>query len=461
MAEQDKQKHQVITAVVPDLGKFSEVEIIDVYINIGDIIAVDDPLISLESEKAVLDIPATIAGKVVEVVVSPGDRVSTADIIARVEADSAKADSAKSDASPESSAGTAPPEPSAVPAPEEAPSREVALPELPPVAEPADKERGQAPPVNRQQPGSVYHATPSVRSLARELGVELGRVTGTGPKGRITRADITGFVRTGIQAIETAAAGGALQDLLPHAWTLDDFKEFGPVEEVPISRIKRISGPHLHASWLQIPLVTHFDEADITELESFRTTLRPVPSSADPSVPIKYTLLAFIVKAVTEALKRHEAVNASLDPSGRALILKRHYHIGIAVDTPQGLVVPVIRDTDRMQITQIAAELGRLSTKARDGKLSIDELRGATFSISSLGGIGGTNFTPLVNHPQAAILGVSRMKVSPVWDGTVFQPRTMLPLALSYDHRVIDGAEGARFMRTIVSLLEDIRLMSI
>lgn len=457
MAEYEKQGREVVTAVVPDLGKFSGVEIIDVYIQVGDVIAVDDPLISLESEKAVLDIPATVAGKVVEVVVSPGDRVSTADIIARVEVDAAPADSGKAESAPADSAAE---EHASSAATLEAPAQGVALPELPPVDE--ERTGGQAsPPVNRQQPGSVYHATPSVRSLARELGVDLGKVTGTGPKGRITRADITGFVRTGIQAIESAAAGGALQDLLPHGWTADEFREFGPVEEVPISRIKRISGPHLHASWLQIPLVTHFDEADITELESFRSTLKPVPSSADPSVQVKYTLLAFIVKAVTEALKKHEAVNASLDPSGRSLILKRHYHIGIAVDTPQGLVVPVIRDTDRMQITQIAAELGRLSAKARDGKLSVDELRGATFSISSLGGIGGTNFTPLVNHPQAAILGVSRMKVSPVWDGKSFQPRTMLPLALSYDHRVIDGAEGARFMRSIVSLLEDIRLMSI
>jgi pyruvate dehydrogenase E2 component (dihydrolipoamide acetyltransferase) len=337
------------------------------------------------------------------------------------------------------------------------------VPPSPPAAAPRPQATAPAPPIAarasastpvNEEAFSLAHASPSVRRFARELGVDLGRVKGSGPKERILKEDIAGFVKGALsQQSAGSGAGGAGLSLGLPAWPQVDFAKFGPVENLALSRIKKISGPFLHRNWVSIPHVTQNDEADITELEAFRKGMADEAQKQG----VKLTPLAFIMKAVVAALKNHPEFNASLAPAGDALILKRYYHIGVAVDTPGGLVVPVVRNVDQKGVLQLAKELAEISAKARDGKLGPGEMQGGTFSISSLGGIGGTHFTPIINAPEVAILGVSKSSIKPVWKDSQFVPRLMMPLSLSYDHRAVDGAQGARFITNLTAILSDIR----
>ena len=418
---------------VPDLGDFGDVPVIEVHVKPGDAVNPDDPLVTLESDKATMDVPSPAAGAVAEVLVKVGDRVSEGTPLLMLQ--------------PGDGALTAPP--SLVEQQEPAP------PAGQPVAPPVSTAAGAAA-VPASSAGAAdfagVHAGPSVRRLARELGVDLGQVSGSGPKGRITKDDLLGFVRGPSQpsaAPAVAAAGGTGIPEIP----AQDFSKFGPVETRPLTRIKKVSGPVLHRSWLNVPHVTHNDEAEITELDRYRKDL----DTAAKADGYRVTLLAFLVKACVSALKQFPEFNSSLSVEKDTLILKRYYNIGIAVDTPDGLVVPVVRDADRKGILELSKEFSTISKKARDGKLSADDMQGGTFTISSLGGIGGTAFTPIVNAPEVAILGVVRSRMSPVWNGTQFAPRLMLPVSLSYDHRVIDGALAARFARQLCHLLEDDR----
>ena len=424
------------TICVPDIGGHNDVDVIEVAVKVGDVIALDDTLITLETDKATMDVPATVAGTVTAVAVKVGDKVSEGGVIVEV---AASGGGAVSPAAPAPAPPIAPP----LAAPN-APSAVVAV--AAPVAAPASpiSEAGFA----------KAHAGPSARRLARELGVDLSRVTGSGRKGRVVDQDIKTFVK-GVMAgsLKPAAApaaslGGGL-DLLP--WPKVDFAKFGTVEVKPLSRIQKISGANLARNWVMIPHVTQFDEADITDMEAFRKTMGE-ELKADGT---KLTPLAFLIKAVVAALKKYPTFNASLD--GDSLVLKQYFHIGFAADTPNGLVVPVIRDADKKSLVQLAAESGALAKKARDGKLLPAEMQGGCFSISSLGGVGGTAFTPIVNAPEVAILGVSKTEIKPKWNGKEFVPRLMLPLSLSYDHRVIDGAAAARFTTYLGQVLGDIR----
>jgi pyruvate dehydrogenase E2 component (dihydrolipoamide acetyltransferase) len=412
---------------VPDIGDFDDVPIIEIHVKTGDHINAEDALVTLESDKATMDVPAPVAGIVREVPVKVGDRVSEGALILTVD--------------PGDGASSQPP--SLV----EQQEPEVAV--KPPAAAPA----ASAPVVARAAPPGDFdgvHAGPSVRRTARELGVDLAVVTGTGPKGRVTKEDLLAHLRGPAAApVATAAAVGTGIPEIPS----QDFARFGPVEIRPLSRIRKLSGPHLHRSWLNVPHVTHNDQADITDIDRYRKEL----DTAAKADGYRVTLLAFLMKAAVSALKQFPEFNSSLSPEKDSLILKRYYHIGIAVDTPDGLVVPVIRDVDRKGITELSKDLGAVSKKARDGKLSGTDLQGGTFTISSLGGIGGTSFTPIVNAPEVAILGVVRSTQAPVWNGESFQPRLMLPLSLSYDHRVVDGALAARFARHLCTVLEDVR----
>ncbi|HEY2223713.1 2-oxo acid dehydrogenase subunit E2 [Actinomycetospora sp.] len=430
---------------VPDIGDFSDVPIIEVHVSPGDVIAVDDPLLTLESDKATMDVPSSHAGLVTEVLVAVGGQVSKGTPVVVLDAGEGEAveDGA---AAPPPARGRAvaeaevaaqePPTETAAPAPAPSPSTNGTS-DLPP------------------------HAGPSVRKLAREFGVDLATIPATGPKGRITKNDLLGFVRGAGAATGTAgAAPPAAAAPAPSSGGMgipevpaQDFSVFGPVETQPLSRITRISGPFLHRSWLNVPHVTHNDDADITDTDRYRKEL----DTAAKNEGYRVTLLAFLMKAAVSALKAFPTVNASLTPEKDALILKRYYHLGVAVDTPGGLVVPVVRDVDRKGLVELSKELGEVSARARDGKLTADDMRGGTFTISSLGGIGGTAFTPIVNAPEVAILGVVRSRVAPVWDGEAFQPRTLLPLCLSYDHRVIDGALAARFTRHLAHVMGDER----
>ncbi|CAP43360.1 dihydrolipoyllysine-residue acetyltransferase [Bordetella petrii] len=422
---------------VPDIGDFKEVEVIEVMIAVGDTIKPEQSLITVESDKASMEIPASAGGVVKEVKVKVGDKVAKGTAIAVVEGQGgAQAEPQKAQApaqaqeqqpSGAASASAAAPAPAAKPAPAAA------------LEDPGLK------------PGQLPHASPSVRKFARELGVNLSKVKGSGPKDRITADDVRAFVKQALAAPAAAAGGadGAALGLLP--WPKVDFTKFGPVEAKPLSRIKKISGANLHRNWVMIPHVTNNDEADITDLEALRVTLNKENEKAG----IKVTMLAFLIKAVVAALKKFPEFNASLD--GDQLVYKQYYHIGFAADTPNGLVVPVIRDADKKGILEIAKEMGELSKKARDGKISPAEMQGGCFSISSLGGIGGTHFTPIINAPEVAILGVSRSAHKPVWDGKQFVPRLIVPLSLSYDHRVIDGAAAARFNAYLGQLLADFR----
>ena len=427
------------TICVPDIGGHNDVDVIEVAVKVGDVIALDDTLITLETDKATMDVPATVAGTVTAVAVKVGDKVSEGGVIVEVAASGGAVSPAA--AAPAPAPAIAPPL-AASTAPAAVPVVAVAA----PVAAPAS-------PIN-EAGFAKAHAGPSARRLARELGVDLSRVTGSGRKGRVVDQDIKTFVK-GVMAgsLKPAAApaaslGGGL-DLLP--WPKVDFAKFGTVEVKPLSRIQKISGANLARNWVMIPHVTQFDEADITDMEAFRKTMGE-ELKADGT---KLTPLAFLIKAVVAALKKYPTFNASLD--GDSLVLKQYFHIGFAADTPNGLVVPVIRDADKKSLVQLAAESGALAKKARDGKLLPAEMQGGCFSISSLGGVGGTAFTPIVNAPEVAILGVSKTEIKPKWNGKEFVPRLMLPLSLSYDHRVIDGAAAARFTTYLGQVLGDIR----
>jgi pyruvate dehydrogenase E2 component (dihydrolipoamide acetyltransferase) len=440
----------VTQVTVPDIGAFSDIPVIEVHVGAGDMVAVDDPLITLESDKATMDVPSSAAGAVQELHVGVGDRVSEGSPILSL----AAADGAEQQVGPEVLEQQDPPtERAADPvAAARAPAERAVA-----AGAGAGASAGAPAPAAGPAAGAVpdfagVHAGPSVRRLARELGLDLGTVTGTGAKGRITKEDLLAAVRPapGPAAAPAAPAGRATG--VP-AVPAQDFSRFGPVETRPLSRIQKLSGPFLHRSWLNVPHVTHHDEADITDLDSYRRELDTEARAAGYRV----TLLAFLLKAAVSALREFPTVNASLSPEQDSLILKRYYHLGVAVDTPDGLVVPVLRDVDRKGVRELSRELGEVSATARAGKLTPADLAGGTFTISSLGGIGGTAFTPIVNAPEVAILGVVRNRTAPVWDGATFVPRLLLPLSLSYDHRVVDGALAARFTRHLATVLEDVR----
>jgi pyruvate dehydrogenase E2 component (dihydrolipoamide acetyltransferase) len=408
---------------VPDIGDFSDVPIIEIHVKEGDRVNAEDPLITLESDKATMDVPAPAAGTVTKLVVNMGDRVSEGTPVLSLDPGD----------------GALTPPPSLVE--QQEPPPEAVKPAPPPVAAAA------APPVaaaDMDQP----HAGPSVRRMAREFDIDLRQLKGTGPKGRITKDDLLSFLRGPTETLPPATGAMGIPEI-----PAQDFSKFGPTETRPLPRIKKLSGPFLHRSWLNVPHVTHNDEADITELDAYRKRL----DTDAKAEGYRVTLLAFLVKAAVSALKAFPEFNSSLSPEKDSLILKTYYNIGIAVDTPDGLVVPVVKDADRKGIVELSKEFGTISGKARDGKLSPGDLQGGTFTISSLGGIGGTSFTPIINAPEVAILGVVRSSMRPVWNGSEFAPRLMLPLSLSYDHRVIDGALAARFVRHLSHLLEDDR----
>ena len=428
---------------VPDIGDFKEVEVIEVMVAVGDTIKAEQSLITVESDKASMEIPASQGGVVKEVKVKVGDKVAKGSVVVVVEGGAGAAPAAKTEAKAEAKSEAA----------AAAPAAKADAPAAAPASRPAPAAALED---ANLKPGQLPHASPSVRKFARELGVNLSKVKGSGPKDRITADDVRGFVKQALAAPAAAAGGsadGAALGLLP--WPKVDFTKFGPIEAKPLSRIKKISGANLHRNWVMIPHVTNNDEADITDLEALRVTL----NKENEKSGVKVTMLAFLIKAVVAALKKFPEFNASLD--GDNLVLKQYYHIGFAADTPNGLVVPVIRDADKKGILQIAQEMTDLSKKARDGKISPAEMQGGCFSISSLGGIGGTSFTPIINAPEVAILGVSRSAHKPVWDGKQFVPRLMVPLSLSYDHRVIDGASAARFNAYLGALLADFRRIAL
>jgi pyruvate dehydrogenase E2 component (dihydrolipoamide acetyltransferase) len=427
---------------VPDIGDFKDVDIIEVLVKAGDVVQPEQSLITVESDKATMEIPSPAAGVVKELRVKAGDKVSKGSLILLLDAAAGAPAAAPAPKTSREPVAAAP----AVPVPARAAAAAPVVPIGRLAPSPADA---------AHVPDSVAHASPSVRKFARELGVELIRVRGSGPKGRITQADVQEFVKgvmRGPVAPAAPAARGGLSLDLPE-WPQVDFAKFGPVETKPLSRIRKLSGGFLHRNWVSIPHVTQHDEADITELEAFRKENSQVAEKGG----FKLTMLAFLVKASVNALKEFPEFNASLDRTGENLIVKKYYHIGVAVDTPDGLLVPVIRDADRKGVFDLAKELAEISKAAREKKLKPDAMRGGTFSISSLGGIGGTSFTPIINAPEVAILGVARSQMRPVYKDGAFVPRLMLPLSLAYDHRVIDGAAGARFTTYLASVLSDIR----
>jgi pyruvate dehydrogenase E2 component (dihydrolipoamide acetyltransferase) len=437
----------MVEVKVPDIGDFKEVEVIELLVKAGDKVKVDQSLMTVESDKASMEIPSSHAGVVKELKIKIGDKVAEGSLVMILESDTAATATAAAPA----------PAPAAVAA---APIAVVAA--VPAAAASAAVESKPLPTAALEAipagTGGLPHASPSVRKFARELGVDLARVNGSGPKARITQEDVQNYVKGVISATASGTAAGSAKggsgvglDLL--AWPSLDFSKFGATELLPLSRIKKISGPNLHRNWVMIPHVTQFDEADVTELEEFRKT----SNAAMAKSGVKLTMLAFVIKASVAALKKFPVFNASLDAKGENLIVKQYYHIGFAADTPNGLVVPVLKDADKKGIAQIAQEMGDLSAQAREGKLKPADMQGASFTISSLGGIGGTAFTPIINAPEVAILGLSKSDIKPVWDGTQFKPRLMMPLSLAYDHRVIDGAMGARFSVYLAELLADMR----
>ena len=422
---------------VPDLGDFKDVEVIDVLVKAGDKIDVDTPLITLETEKAAMDVPSTAAGVVKSIAVKKGDRVSKGSVIAQVEGGAAESKEKKA----------APAQPSSPPPAQPAPKAEAPAAAAAPAPAPAKQAQPPAAAVAVTADFSSVHASPSVRKFARELGVDLPAVKGSGPKGRVTADDVKGWVKQALKS-GTPATGGALPKV-PEV----DFAKFGAVEVKPLGRIQRISGPRLQASWLNVPHVWQMDEADITDLEETRNKLKAEASKAG----VKLTPLAFILRACVQALREFPMANSSLDPSGQNLVLKKYVHLGFAADTPNGLVVPVIRDADKKDVYELARELAALSEKARAGKLTALEMQGASFTVSSLGGIGGTSFTPIINAPEVAILGVARSSMRPVYQNGQFVPRLILPFTLAYDHRVIDGAAGVRFTTFLAAKLADVK----
>ena len=427
---------------VPDIGDFKEVEVVEILVKPGDTVAKETSLVSLESDKATMEIPSPVAGVVKELRVKIGDKVAEGSLLLIMEASDAAAA-----ADPASAPEAAPAVPVAV-APAAASAAVVESVPVAPAPAPVEAPSGNSGAISHASPS---HASPSVRKFARELGVDLARVKGSGPKNRILVNDVQAFVKGALAggAVSGSASGVGGLSVLP--WPKVDFAKFGPTERVPLSRIKKISGANLHRNWVMIPHVTSNEDADVTELEAFRVQL----NKENEKSGLKLTMLAFLIKACVASLKKYPEFNSSLE--GDNLVMKQYWHIGFAADTPNGLMVPVIRDADKKGVMDIAKESSELAKKARDGKLSPAEMQGGTFSISSLGGIGGTSFTPIVNAPEVAILGVSRSAMKPVWDGKAFVPRLILPLSLSYDHRVIDGALGARFNAHLSQLLADFR----
>ena len=441
---------------VPDIGDFDEVTVIELMVKVGDTVRAEQSLITVESDKASMEIPSAAAGVVKEIKVALGDKVKQGSLVLML----AVAGDAAAPAAPAAPAAAAP---ASAPAPAAAPAAPapVAAPQAAPVSAPVAV-AGAAAPLPAHVPGAsvlaMPHASPSVRKFARELGVPLEEVKGQGPKGRITQEDVQAFTKavmagsaqTKAQAAKAPAGGGG-SDLGLIPWPKVDFAKFGPIERKEMSRIKKISGANLLRNAILIPAVTNHDDADITDLEAFRVST----NKENEKSGVKVTMLAFLIKACVAALKKYPEFNSSLD--GDALVYKNYWHIGFAADTPNGLMVPVIRDCDKKGVLQISAEMSELAKKARDGKLSPAEMSGATFTISSLGGIGGRYFTPIINAPEVAILGVCRSTMEPIWDGKAFQPRLMLPLSLTWDHRVIDGAAAARFNVYLSQILADFR----
>jgi pyruvate dehydrogenase E2 component (dihydrolipoamide acetyltransferase) len=427
----------LIEIKVPDVGNVADIDVVDVLVKPGDEVKLEQTLAVLETDKASMDLPASAAGKIQEVFIKPGDKVSEGTLIATVSASTEEAGEAKQEAPAQQEVATAPVEKTPEPVSQ------------PPVSQPAVAAPAPVPQTAAaSEPGRAAHATPAVRLFARELGVDIHRITnGSGRKGRILKDDVKNFVKKAMT--EGAAQSGTGIPAMPSV----DFTQFGEIEEQKLSKIKRLTGQNLSRVWLNLPMVTYHDEADITEMEAFRNALNAEKSKDD----VKITGLMFIIKALVAAMEQFPQFNASLSADGEKLILKKYFNIGIAVDTPNGLVVPVLREVNRKGINELTAELAELSNRARQGKLMPAEMQGGCITISSLGGIGGTAFTPIVNAPEVAILGVTRSKMQPVWNGKEFVPRLMLPLDLTYDHRVIDGAEGARFMAAIKQYLGDIR----
>ena len=434
-----------IEVKVPDIGDFKDVPVIEVLVKPGDTVKKDDSLVTLESDKATMEVPAPMAGTVKELRVKIGDKVSEGVAILTLEA---------AEGAPKAPVAPAAPAPAAAPPQAAKPAAPAAAPTPTPAPAPAPAPMPAA--AESEDARAAAHASPGVRRFARELGVDVALVKGAGPKGRILKEDIQNFVKQALAGGGTAAPAGArggagFADLGLPAWPKVDFAKYGPVEAKPLTRIQKISGPALARNWVMIPHVTQFDEADITELEAFRARVNEENAKSGAKV----TPLAFLIKAVVAALKKYPTLNSSLD--GDNLVIKHYWNIGFAADTPQGLVVPVVKNADQKGVLEIAKETSELAGKAREGKLGPADMQGGTFSISSLGGIGGTAFTPIINAPEVAILGVSKAFMKPVWNGKEFAPRQMLPLSLSYDHRVIDGASGARFITFLSGVLSDIR----
>jgi pyruvate dehydrogenase E2 component (dihydrolipoamide acetyltransferase) len=436
---------------VPDIGDFSDIPVIEVLVAVGESVDAEQSLLTLESDKAMMEVPAPVTGVIRELRVVVGDTVSEDQIVAVIEAAEvaeSKPVKADSPAAPVDVQAPAPAAPQQASAPTPAPMG----------AKPTPPSTGsrQSPPVpmdaNATLPANIPYASPAIRRFARELGADLLQVAGSSRGGRIVREDVTGFVKSIMTGVARPASGGLGFDLPPQPKV--NFSRYGDIEVQPLKKIQKVSGSYLHRNWVSIPHVTQNDLADITDMEVYR-------KATAREQGVKLTPLVFLIKSVVAALKEFPAFNASLDATRENLVLKKYFHIGIAVDTPDGLVVPVIRDCDQKDIFQLAAELGEMSQRARDGKLKPVEMQGGCFSISSLGGIGGTSFTPIINAPEVAILGVSRSSMQPQWDGNEFKPRMMLPLCLSYDHRVIDGANGARFTRYLATCLEDFENMGL
>lgn len=443
-----KEAGKLQEVVVPDIGNFDSVDVIEVLVKAGDSIAKDDSLITVESDKASMDIPAPFGGVVKEVKLKVGDKIAQGSLILMLEAnENTTAPAAKQEA-----------------APSPAPVAEAPKANIPEPSRPAPEPPKQVQPVRQPLPvgesavangGKLSHASPSVRKFARELGVNLALVKGSAPKNRILQSDVQAFVKGELAKPRTENMGAGLGALATLPMPAIDFSQYGEIETKPLSRIKKLSGANLHRNWVTAPHVTQFDEADITDLEEFRKSMQ---SDAEKR-GVKLTMLAFLIKASVNALKAYPNFNSSLAPDGDSLIMKNYYNIGFACDTPDGLVVPVVKDVQQKDVLDIARDLGELSTKARERKLKIEEMQGGCFTISSLGGIGGTMFTPIINCPEVAILGVSRSSMQPVYNSKTkeFEPRLILPMSLSYDHRVVDGADGARFTSHMRMMLSDVR----
>ncbi|MCX8657054.1 MULTISPECIES: dihydrolipoyllysine-residue acetyltransferase [unclassified Gilliamella] len=430
---------QIVDVNVPDIGG-DEVEVTEISVKVGDTVAIDDNIITVEGDKASMEIPAPVAGVVKNIIIKVGDKVKTGSKIMEFETTTATSPAAISTA------------PATIPT--SSPSASTTAVSVSPTAPTTAPASVPSTSGNDFVENDAYaHATPSVRRLAREFGVNLAKVTPTGPKNRILRQDIQTYVKNAVKQVESGVAGGALPGLLP--WPKVDFSKFGEIESLPLTKIQKVSGANLHRNWVMIPHVTEFDESDITDLEVFRKQQNA--EAEKKKLDLKITPLVFIMKAVASALTAYPRFNSSLSEDAQTLIIKKYINIGVAVDTPNGLVVPVFKDVDKKGIVELSRELAEISKKARDGKLTGSDMQGGCFTISSLGGIGTTSFTPIVNAPEVGILGVSRSSMKPIWNGKEFTPRLMLPLSLSFDHRVIDGADGARFLSHIVNVLSDLR----